>query len=317
MTPLLPLNPVLNADLLAVESTTRVWAPHGSVAFTEPMDWLRLADGRRRLGELLQAAPDPVSALRALHTLADLRLLTAQPRALPPRIAIIGQGRLAQDLCAALATDPVQLVLAGPARPGAVPGIGASWDLEANPAAVASISHQEHWSQVDAEDCSMAVVAAETCEPDRAILHHLTARGVPHLVVKAHRDTATVGPGWPTGACTNCIDLETRDQDPAWGRVVLALSQREADPDHEISLAATALAVQRLRAGCRSEDGLGSRPASEVVTVVHPGGVDQQYWPPHPECCGRAPRGRRAGGPGRRASGGRTDRLAARQHAAA
>lgn len=314
MTRLLPLNPVLHADLLTVGSLTRLWSPRASVTCGEPLDWLRLADGTRRLGQVLQAAPDPESALRVLHTLAEHDLLGAGPRDLSLRVAIIGQGRLARDISNALATEQVHLVLAGAARPGAGHGVRATWDPTVTPGAVARVSHHEHWSQVSASTCAVALVAAETCEPDRAILHHLRSRHVRHLVVKAHRDTATIGPLWPTesAGCTTCIDLSIRGKDPAWGNVVMALTQREADPDGEISLAAAALAVQRLRELERS-------CPPDAVTVVSPHAVDQQYWPAHPDCANHQPTTRAVSRtralPLR--SGGRTDRLTASDHAAA
>lgn len=305
MTPLLPLNPIVCGELLALDVGWMVWSAHGSLLLDEPAEWLRLADGTRRVGQVLQAAPDKPRALAVLHALARAALLSEGDAQPTDRIAVVGHGRLAQDLCTALARYQIDLVLAGPARPGAFVGVRPPWDPSATPAAIASVHHVEHWSQLSRDRVDLVAVAAETCEPDRAITHHLSGQQVPHVVVRAHRDVATVGPVWtaPDQACTSCIDLAIGDRDSSWGRVVMALCEREADPDASTSLAAAALAVMRLRSATNH----ASR--WDDVTVVHSQGIDQQRWPPHPQCrChqpgvtagtgGRSPHsGGRAGGP--------------------
>lgn len=76
----------------------------------------------------------------------------------------------------------------------------------------------------------LAIVAPETLEADRGLLHQLCSDRRPYLLVRTHRNNAQLGPyvvpGRTPGLC--CLDQQQVDADPGSWRLLVQLAQTPA-----------------------------------------------------------------------------------------
>jgi len=141
-----------------------------------------------------------------------------------------------------------------------------------------------HWTSITPETTGLVVIASQTVQPDRAITDHLARQGVPYLVVRAHHETAIVGPlVTHTGdACLACLDLTQADHDEWWPTSVRALTTRLAKPT---PLAANWAATQ---AACEAVwflrgDGITLSGATVELDGIEAGVVNRR-WRAHRDC---------------------------------
>jgi len=146
-----------------------------------------------------------------------------------------------------------------------------------------------HWTATSPGEADLVIVATDTVQPDRAITEYLAHKYLPYLVVRAHHDTAVVGPfvDYQDGACLACFDLSLADHDPAWPRVLTVLATRPAFPSavaaHWAGTQAAMEALWFLRG-----DGTTLRSGTVEIDGRH-AGVARRHWPPHSDCgCGFA-----------------------------
>ncbi|MCL1907286.1 MAG: hypothetical protein FWG08_05155 [Propionibacteriaceae bacterium] len=130
----------------------------------------------------------------------------------------------------------------------------------------------------------VCMVAPSTFETDRVLAYDLTQRGVPHVIVKAHEQKASVGPWVIPGlsSCLKCSDLTRRDLDPTWPLQVFQFFHTRVHPPMELIDWATAVALAHLRAYAR---GL---PPESLFTSIEMDGVTGRVTyreiPFHPHC---------------------------------
>lgn len=188
----------------------------------------------------------------ALAMLADAGLLTAEPRA-PRRVAVVGTGPLA-DACRRLLRAVGGRVVAPPAP---------------TPTGDAGVP---------------VLVATDRVEPARHLLQDLLAAHRPHLVVRAERERAVVGPFVDVGRspCTRCLDLVRTDLDPRWPHVLAQLCRMESLTDAATAAWVAATAVAQVRAWW------AGRPPETVGTTIELDAathrLEARRWPHHPQC---------------------------------
>lgn len=213
--------------------------------------------------------------LKVCEQLTSLGLLR-DPSPPAGRIAVLGSGPLAQalidrvaDQMEAIATDAY--------------GAWVSAHTRRLPRC-AQFKALSHWSELNAEDVDLVIVASGTVEPDRAMLDHLHRRALPHLIIQAHHGSAAVGPlvDGHTGSCRRCHDLLLTDEDPDWPHVLRTLSRVTANPDPAALDWAVSIATPRILwfIDTRASDLFST---TLQMSATHPG-VERAQWPLHQDC---------------------------------
>ena len=157
-----------------------------------------------------------------------------------------------------------------------------SWVIARQPSA--KLESAPHWTAIAPNTTSLAIVASPTLQPDRAITDHLARQCVPHLVMRAHQETAVVGPLVTNvgDACLACLDLTQVDHDRRWPAKVRLLINQLAAPSelvaHWAAVQAACEAVWFLRG-----DGMTLNCAT-VELDGRQAGVARRRWQPHPDC---------------------------------
>ncbi|WP_203567014.1 hypothetical protein [Aestuariimicrobium ganziense] len=276
----------LDADLVEIGGRWRLVDRHGD-------QW--------DLGTLDQVTIDALIAMRTggaidqeLFDDLDLHGLISPPTK-RLSVAVVGS-RAAAGACARavldvpgsslLVLDPRGLVMATHRQRRPLTGADdLRRDLLAAGADPARVVAQGHWSELGADaPVDLVVVAERQVEADRAITDHLVRTCLPHLVVTAHRDRATVGPFVLPGgsACVGCLDRHHSDRDPHWWAVVAALARRPARPADTTVAWIQATVASWLHTLARDDDCFGR---GEVVQLqLGRGPASTVLWPPHPQC---------------------------------
>jgi len=228
------------------------------------------------------------------QALADHKMLVERPR--DGRVLIIGGGLVASEaaLCLAGAGVPVQISAPEPS-PVSLDPMGFHTSAAAAIRAyvgerypAAQIEMAPHWTAVSPGLCGVVIVATATVQPDRAITDHLSRHYLPHLVVRAHHDLATVGPLVDhNGPCLGCLDLTVADHDAHWPATLAALISRPSLPTalagHWAGTQAALEATWFLR-------GLGTTlNASTIEVDAAHAGVARRRWHPHSDCACACP----------------------------
>jgi len=269
-------------------------------------DLIELGDGRWRLlsptgrcCDLENPSYGLVDALQYPGTALPFAFETALtenawPVSRPPidEVWLIGSGLLAASTALALAQADAHVYLSAPdCAPYSIDPLGqhttaaaaiTAWVGARQP--FATLESAPHWTFITADTTRLAIIASQTVQPDRAITDHLARQGVPYLVVRAHRESAVVGPlVTHTGdACLACLDLTLADHDRWWPASVCALATRLANP---APMAATWAATH---AACEAiwflrGDGM---TLNGTTLEFDPGqaGLARRRWHPHPDC---------------------------------
>ncbi len=147
--------------------------------------------------------------------------------------------------------------------------------------------HPPRWSLAQPDDAwrpgALVVVATESAEPDRVLLRRLVRRGADHVVVRAHRGIAMVGPWVRPGQtpCLECHDhwLATHDRD--FATVLNDLEQRRAVVDETSTTWAAAVLVRHLTSA-----GAGRSSLAGLIELADPMFPALRTVPirRHPEC---------------------------------
>ncbi|MGC3952685.1 MAG: hypothetical protein QM804_00250 [Propionicimonas sp.] len=204
-----------------------------------------------------------------LARLTTAGLVTTEPE-LPAAIGLLGAGRLADTLAAALAkAGPIDLTRAAHTRPrgrrrltGPLP----------------------HWSEAVAGLPPVVVVATDTQEPDRAVTDALARTGRTHLVVRLEADRAVVGPLVLPGRtpCVRCHDLLRCHYDRAWPLLVAQLCHDRPAPDPVLLGWAVSTAVVQLRCLLAGGEPDATGRTLELGSADHV--LRVRDWQVHPGC---------------------------------
>ncbi|WP_136519304.1 ThiF family adenylyltransferase [Cellulomonas telluris] len=149
----------------------------------------------------------------------------------------------------------------------------------------------------DAEPDVVVVVERDAADPARAAL--LLSARVPHLSVVVRTADAVVGPCVRPGAdpCLRCLDLHRADVDPAWPRVLAAVTGRTdrtatpaAEPTGEVGLLAATCAALAAAQVLTMLAGAVPTLCGATAEVAVPDLVPRlRTWAPHPDCGCTAP----------------------------
>ena len=205
---------------------------------------------------------------------------------------VIGSGTLAAATALALAPTGLRVCVSAPDRaPAALDPLGQHASAAAAIRSVVLAQHPSaklelapHWTSITPDTTRLAIVASQTVQPDRAITDHLARQGVPYLVVRAHHETAVVGPlVTHTGdACLACLDLTQADHDGWWPTSVRALTTRLAMPGplptNWAAAQAACEAVWFLRGHGMTLNGATVELDGSVA------GLARRRWMPHRDC---------------------------------
>jgi len=276
----------LRADLLRLDDQRwRLISQDGSCCTitNPPKAWV---DNLRRRA---QGSGDDLDASFE-QTLADRRLV--QSGTSGHKVVIIGGGLLAAEVALGLAQMGVVVRVSAPqAAPVALDPLGVhasaaaavrEWVMGRMPSA--KIEATQHWTALGDGCADLIVVASHTVQPDRAVTDHLARHWLPHLVVRAHHDTAVVGPlvDHQGGPCLACVDLAMADHDALWPATVGALTMAAAEPD--ASAAHWAGAQATLEAAWFMRGAGTTLRASTIETDATNSGVARRRWHPHKDC---------------------------------
>jgi len=221
-------------------------------------------------------------------------MLVERPR--DGRVLIVGGGIVAAEaaLCLAGAGVPVQISAPEPS-PVSLDPLGFHTSAAAairafvNERCPASqIEMAPHWTAVTAGLCGVVIVATATAQPDRAITDHLSRQRLPHLLVRAHHDMATVGPLVDqNGPCLGCLDLTMADHDALWPATLATLIGRPSLPT---ALAAHWAGSQAALEATWFLRGLGTTLSASTIEIdaAH-AGVARRRWHPHADCACACP----------------------------
>jgi len=152
----------------------------------------------------------------------------------------------------------------------------------------ARIETAPHWTSITPVHASIVIVATATVQPDRAITDHLSRQRIPHLVVRAHHDLATIGPLVDaSGPCLACLDLTQADHDQFWPATLAALITR---PSRPTTMAAHWAGAQAAIEATWFMQGAGTtlRASTIEVDAAH-AGVARRRWQPHSDCACQCP----------------------------
>ena len=276
-----PHAPCLKADVVVLRDRVRLRQPDGRWVDVRGLsrdvaEALAQLDGSRTTaGVSLGLSPTDRDAFeKTCAQLTSMGLWADRQRA--GRVAVLGNGPLGQQLVEALrphvahiATDTYGSWLSARRRlkgPGGV------------------LRPLTHWSELSGHDVDLVLVASATVEPDRAMLDHLVRTGLPHLLLRAHHDVATVGPfvDGNVGSCVRCHDLMLTDADQLWPDTVGSLSRCDARPESAVLRWAIDVATPRVWWFIdRNASDLHSTTLQ--LSLAHPG-VERVRWPVHAEC---------------------------------
>ncbi|MBP2707597.1 ThiF family adenylyltransferase [Microbispora sp. RL4-1S] len=284
----------------------------GDAQARELVDWLAghglIEDAAVRPAPLAGLTTDERDRLRP--ELGRLSLVSgdggmdAMARRRAARVRLYGAGRVGARIAALLAAAGVGhlcVVDPGTARPEDVaPGglVPAAVGLPREQGAV-TLARQTA-PGVDASPGASAshlgdrayhpdLVVLAPVEPlDPALVHELTAEGVPHLLVTAFEGRGSVGPLVLPGLtpCLRCLDLARRDRDPAWPMVCARLG---GYPPGEISCDVTLSCLVAAQAAGQALSHLDGTDVTNITWDVSPDWRwHRRTWKSHPECdCGR------------------------------
>ncbi|MCL2652501.1 MAG: hypothetical protein FWD63_01760 [Propionibacteriaceae bacterium] len=205
---------------------------------------------------------------------------------------VLGSGTLAGAIALALAAADLRVLVSAPdCPPTSLDPLGqhasaaaAIRSMVVTRCPSAKVELAQHWTAITPESTGLVIVASHTVQPDRAITDHLARQGVPYLVVRAHHETAVVGPlVTHTGdACLACLDLTQADHDEWWPTSVRVLATRPAKP----TLLATNWAAAQ--AACEAVWFLrGHGVTLSGATIELDGtkaGLARRRWKPHRDC---------------------------------
>jgi len=228
------------------------------------------------------------------QALASHQMLTERPG--DGRVLIVGGGLVAAETALSLAGTGVTVLLSAPEpSPVCLDPMGfhtsaaaaiRSYVGERCPAA--QIEMAPHWTAVSPGLCGIVIIATATVQPDRAITDHLSRHWLPHLVVRAHHDMATVGPLVDqNGPCLGCLDLAMADHDVHWPITLATLIARPSLP---AALAAHWAGTQAALEATWFLRGIGtSLSASTIEIDAAHAGVARRRWHPHSDCACACP----------------------------
>ncbi len=203
-----------------------------------------------------------------LTELAQAGMLRSSQAVARRSVAIVGSGRLADDLATSL----------DEARLGPVARFSSGPDTTRSP------SRPSHWSRSSRPWPDLTVLALPTVEPDRTLVTILQNAGKAHLVVRTDADRAIVGPLVLPGhsPCVRCLDMMRCQFDAAWPRLLAQLCQTVSEPVSLLrawAVATATLQVQAVVAGA-VPDSLGRTLEVSLSTPV----LVSLSIPAHPEC---------------------------------
>ena len=212
------------------------------------------------------------------------------------RVLVIGGGLVAAEVCLNLAQAGIVVEISAPeAAQVALDPLGfhtsaaaaiRAWVGERCPTAHTEVA--PHWTALTAGEAAVAIVATPTVQPDRAITDHLARHFFPHLVVRAHHDSATVGPFIDAGGpCLACLDLAQADHDELWPKTLAILTSHPSQPS---TLAAHWAGVQTALETTWFLQGAGTtlRASTIEIDATH-SGTARRHWYPHKDCACRYP----------------------------
>lgn len=186
------------------------------------------------------ALPEPAMLLDALG-IADHEAVRGSGQ-IPTTVGVHGTGAVAEQVASTMAADwsvlPCGVVLLES------PDSGVRWQQRLRAEWAHRVAREHRQQRVRTTSASglgvlsdVVVVASATAEPDRLLTERLTANRVPHVIVRAHRDVATIGPWVLPGrtACLHCLDLAAAETDPDHAEVMVRLSQLPALVRHSVA----------------------------------------------------------------------------------
>lgn len=227
---------------------------------------------RSGLGRLVPlVAPEWIDWLLARLTSGGLLQEVPAQRPTPqPGVVVIGSGALATSLAAALADS----------------GLSRIDRLATAPATADEGTHGApvHWSRAPQACPAIAIVAAETAEPDRCLTDDLFRANRPHLLVRLEPGNAVVGPLVLPGRtpCVRCHDLRRAHLDRAWPALLAQLCRERIEPHPTLLAWASWTATLQIRALLA-----GSGPETLGRSLELASGdyvVRARQWPAHPAC---------------------------------
>ena len=208
------------------------------------------------------------------------------------RVIVIGGGLLAAETALALAQAGLIVRVSAPDAaavtidPKGLHTSGAAavraWVRHRMP--TADVEATTHWTSATTGAAALVVVATDTVQPDRAIVDHLARQWLPYLVVRAHHDTAVVGPlvDHRSGPCLACLDLAMADHDPLWTRTLVGLITHPALPNPSAAHWAASQAALEAAWFVR---GAGTTLDSLTLEIeLGQSGVARRRWQPHTDC---------------------------------
>lgn len=177
----------------------------------------------------------------------------------PSRLAVVGNGPVAEAVATALAGLSVQKL---------------------DPMAHASAA----LGRTGQPGPALTVLAGTTAEPDRTVTDALVGAARAHLLVRLEPDRAVVGPLVVPGRtpCVRCLDLTRCRLDAAWPHLLAQLCREPVEPDPVLlAWAATTAGVQARAwlAGGDPETGGGTLELSRPDFRLR-----SRRWPAHPAC---------------------------------
>lgn len=142
-----------------------------------------------------------------------------------------------------------------------------------------------NWQNIANHGIDLAIIAADTVEPDHAVLDYLRLCEVPFLIVKSHQGSATVGPLVPgrSQPCQKCHDLALSDEEPVWPKIVCSLTTKKAVP----LPASTSWAVSMATMHSAWYVATGESELFGSALELTDSGMHRHTWDSHPDCpCG-------------------------------
>ncbi len=223
------------------------------------VELLARAQGTDDLARLLpELDPDWIDWLVGRLTEAGLMSPPEQVRTMP--LAVVGTGRLADAVVAALRGSGLHVV-------------------RAEPAALAG-DETTHAGPVP----ELVIVAVDVAEPDRTLTDALFRSGQPHLVVRLEPDRAVVGPLVMPGRspCVRCQDLNRCRLDDAWPHLLAQLCRETVTPEPTLLAWAASTAVVQVRAWLAG--GAPEATGSTLELGLADFRLHSRTWPAHPRC---------------------------------